>query len=227
MPKRVEENMDHTTLLNDAALKKRLRLVPATEYLFKQGERGNTLFILMKGEVVLTQKLGTFTRVVCTVGPGEILGEKATLSDQAYRRSLSAQAKTEVTLLELDFKEFSHIQARVPHFVSQILRLVVTRLDRTNELVAVLQHRDDGERLVHFLLYYCRHFGEKTQQGIQFEITASEIRSNINVAEMYINQSLAQFLKEKVLIKKDNSYVLADESALISFLPELKQRMAA
>lgn len=222
--------MIHSDLLNDAALKKLLRIVPEKEYLFTQGERGNTIFIVLEGEVVLTHKTLNLVRIVETLGPGQILGEKAALSDHPYRRTMTAQAKTEVAVLEFDFKEIKLVQAKVPNFTHQILRFAIQRLDKANDLIGVLQLKDDSERFAQYLLFLCKHHGTKTPQGDQFCAIPSEIYSNLNVSESYIDAALKLLARQKILTPvpaSTHEYVLSDPSALLAALSTIKQKIAA
>lgn len=219
--------MIHSELLNDAVLKKLVRIVPEGEYLFKQGERGNTMFIIIEGTVELTQRTLNLVRIVDRCGPGDILGEKAVLVEAPYKRGLTAKALSEVALLEFDSRNLKTVQGKLPNFTLQMLRLVTKRLDKANELIGILQLRDDAERLVQFLLHYCEHNGVKSSHGEEFTVTAKEIHSNINIPIDYIQHTLELLVTHKLLLKKGNAYLLSDETALISFIPSLKERLAA
>jgi len=219
--------MIHPELLNDAALKKLLRVYPENACLFKQGDKGNTMFIIIEGHVQLTQKTMSTVRMVDVVGPGEMLGEKAILSDQPYKRGLTAIAKSEVALLEFDQKNLQVIQTRMPNFIIMLLRMVTQRLDRANEIVNILQLHDSAEKIAQYLMFFARLNGTKVAQGVQFRLTTAQIHSNLNVPDTYIKEFIDVMVKNGVLLIKGEDFVLTDDQKLIGCLTLVKERAAA
>ena len=217
-------------LLNDAALKKLLRVYPENAFLFKQGDKGNTMFIIIEGTIELFQKTLAAVRTVDIIGPGDILGEKAILSNEPYKRGLSAQAKTEVALLEFDHRNLQVIQSKLPNFVMQMLRMVTQRLDKANELISVLQLPDPCERLAQFFLYYAKYGGLKVSQGIQFQLNVPQIVGNLVLPEEYVIKVIEMLVKNNVLLHKDKAkdiWILTDEGALMASIALVKERVAA
>jgi len=219
--------MIHPELLNDAALKKLLRVYPENSFLFKQGDKGNTMFIVIEGTVAITQKTLTTVRIVDNLGPGDILGEKAILSEQPYRRGSTAQASSEVALLEFDQKSLQMVQSKLPNFVMQMLRVVTVRLDRANDLISVLQLPHDSEKLAQFLIFFARFHGTKTPMGPQFKLTHAQIQSNLNIDLHKIKDFMDLMLRNQALILKDEVYTLIDEGALVALISTSKERSAA
>lgn len=219
--------MIHPELLNDAALKKLLRIYPENSFLFKQGDKGNTMFILIEGTVSITQKTLTTVRMVDNLGPGDILGEKAILSEAPYRRGLTAQATSEVASLEFDQKSLQMVQSKLPNFILQMLRVVTQRLDRANDLISVLQLHNEMERLAQFIIFHARFHGTKGPQGYLFRLTNAQIQSNLNIGEHIIKDFLDLMIRNQAILRKDEDYILADESALIALISTAKERSAA
>ena len=74
-------------------------LVPAGEFLFREGSRGDRMFIVVRGAVeVTTEHDGQYT-LLGVLGGGDIIGEMALLTGE--RRNASARAVTTVTLLQI------------------------------------------------------------------------------------------------------------------------------
>ena len=83
-----------------------IRQFPAGSFLCHKGEPGNATFILGKGQVdVLTQSKNG--EILCTLGPGHVIGEVALLDGQP--RSASLQAKEDVTAFVLMRGDFSRL----------------------------------------------------------------------------------------------------------------------
>ena len=124
--------------LTDQLLKRFAMEVPKGQYLFKQGEKGNTMFIIVQGSVDFFHKTLQNERKVSTLGEGEIFGERALISPTPFKRGFSALAQTDVTVLSFDHQALKMIQTKMPDFVTKLLGLVIQRLERSNQMVSIL-----------------------------------------------------------------------------------------
>ena len=93
----------------------------SSEYIVRQGERGDTFFVIFSGEVEVTQSMesvefdGLSARMTSTrhkklreMGPGEYFGEKALLGDDGVRTA-NIICKTDVTCLTLSKQIFDRL----------------------------------------------------------------------------------------------------------------------
>jgi CRP/FNR family cyclic AMP-dependent transcriptional regulator len=109
-----------------AGSERELLKVRAGETVFRQGERGDTVYLVLDGKVEL--RVGG--RLVETVGPGGILGEMA-LIEQAPRVATAA-AKTACDLLQISEARFTAMIQQTPHFALQIMKVMAARLRKMN-----------------------------------------------------------------------------------------------
>jgi len=77
-----------------------------------------------------------------TCGPANG-GRKSNFGRSPYRHTYSAVAETNITFLELDAKTLKLIQTKMPISRLKLLRRVTERLDEANELVSILQIKDE------------------------------------------------------------------------------------
>ena len=116
--------------------------VNAGQALFKQGEPGDLMYVLMSGmaEIVVHDK------VVETAEPGAIVGEMAMVDDLARSASVIARiddgarsatvvAKNDCKLLPIERKRFNFLVQQTPHFALHVMRIMADRLRRTDELL--------------------------------------------------------------------------------------------
>jgi CRP-like cAMP-binding protein len=75
------------------------RLHPAGEFLCREGELGNELFVLVEGTVEVRKQTGEGSRLLRTLGRGEHLGELAILREQPRSASVQALADTRTLVL--------------------------------------------------------------------------------------------------------------------------------
>ncbi|HVK57104.1 MAG TPA: cyclic nucleotide-binding domain-containing protein [Burkholderiales bacterium] len=103
---------------------KNLVVAPPGQAIFRTGEKGTVMYVLMQGSVDVY--IGN--KIVETAEPGAILGEMA-LIDQAAR-SATVIAKGECRLLPIDIERFDHLIQQAPNFARHVMKVMADRLRR-------------------------------------------------------------------------------------------------
>ena len=84
------------------------------EVIFAEGDAGDSLFMIIKGQVEVLKRFGDEQRTVGTLGPGEYFGEMALLGRDP--RSATARALTQLDVLVLSASDFSALAGSLPEF---------------------------------------------------------------------------------------------------------------
>jgi CRP-like cAMP-binding protein len=125
--------------------------VGATQFLFREGERGDGLFILVTGEIeVLKRDRSGHERSLATVGNGAVLGEMSLINGSALR-SASARTLRSSLVLKIATERFQDLLARdsvaALKMVHNFALVMSRRLAMVNEkLVDLLQKTDHGQK---------------------------------------------------------------------------------
>lgn len=209
-------------------LKQYQRNYKTGDSLFRQGDEGNTLFIVSKGVVQLTAIRDEQELHISVLEPGHVLGEKAILGIKPHKRFFGARAKTDVTVLEFTAADFEALEKSHPATAIEILhricRVSVDRLDRIDHLIKVLRPADNIDRLVYMIIHFCHFEGQKTSEGVKVHLPLDTIRYYISMSPFEIEQCLAELHKMDVFTSTTNSnFVLRDQAALIASIPQLKE----
>lgn len=101
--------------------------IPAGQHIFNEGDTGNTMYVVVDGEVELFVK----GQLVEKLGPGGVIGEMALLD--AVPRSASAIAKSACRLVEINEKRFKFLVQQTPNFALQMMRVIADRLRRMDD----------------------------------------------------------------------------------------------
>ena len=127
------------------------------DVIFKQGDIGDTLFLVLQGEVVLT-RLGTikveegrvslkkeFDKKITTLDPGSIFGEISMLTDS--KRNVSAQVESaQVVVMKITKKLIDSLNHPTQiKFHRQLLLSLATHLDDMNSHFVDLQYKYDQD----------------------------------------------------------------------------------
>ncbi|MDJ0791718.1 MAG: ABC transporter transmembrane domain-containing protein [Acidimicrobiia bacterium] len=100
-------------VLSDLAAVFESQYVDAGEVVFKEGEQGDSFYVIARGAVEVVRGLGTHDEEsVAWLEDGDFFGEMALLSSN--RRNASIRARGATTLLRLDRRSFSQLMATVP-----------------------------------------------------------------------------------------------------------------
>src|SRR4051794_2518160 len=100
-----------------------LVLLDAGEFLFREGDAADALYIVKKG----TLRVLSGSTVYETLKPAGIVGEMAII-DQRSRRSASVIAGTHAELWKIDRKQFLDLVASNPDFSIEVMQVMARRL---------------------------------------------------------------------------------------------------
>ncbi|MBN1308398.1 MAG: cyclic nucleotide-binding domain-containing protein [Chitinispirillaceae bacterium] len=114
------------------------------DYLFKQHEMTRDLYILKKGTVRIFKMEGAVEIDLDTVGPGNVVGEVASIDGGP--RTASGVALEPCEALVIPAAEFQSILTSVPQWFQKIAMILVQRL---REVDARISRSIEGERTNH------------------------------------------------------------------------------
>ena len=101
------------------------------EYILHEGEKGTSLFILLKGEVVITKNINK-SITIATLGPGEIYGEISVFLNR--KRNSNSVAKKDTISLEIDMPLLQKMgDVMEKKFYRLAVETLAIKLDRTND----------------------------------------------------------------------------------------------
>ena len=116
---------------------------PAGETIFREGERGNTLFILLSGEVGVWKHYGMpDENLLARYQAGRIFGEMALVDE--LPRSATAVAMLDSNLLYLRRSDFAELVRKYPDLAVSIMKSMSAIVRESNDsFVADLHHRNE------------------------------------------------------------------------------------
>jgi CRP-like cAMP-binding protein len=103
----------------------------AGEEFIKQGEIGESAFVIMSGAVDVILETAEGPRTVGTIGANQLVGEIALLHNG--RRTATLRAKTPVSCLLLSKDVFFHLLREFPDFSLAVMRDLAARLERVTQ----------------------------------------------------------------------------------------------
>jgi CRP-like cAMP-binding protein len=215
--------MKKSNPMDHPKLKKFVKTIPSETFLFRQGQMGNTMFIILNGMVELIAEREKLSHVTGILEAGEFLGERAITQKEPYQRYYSAKAIQTSTVLEISSQDLQFLRITAPDVMTDIMveafNVAAKRIARLNILVHSLRSSDNSERLIRCIQYFCRTAGRLVPGGTEVALSAAGIHYHIDMGLEEIKERLED-LQTRGLLKRVNSefFFVPDIGALSSEL---------
>ncbi len=202
--------------LRSLAARGRIKSHRSGAVLFREGDRGDALYIVVRGAVrvsVLSPSGGEAT--VAVLGPGEFVGDLALLDGRP--RSASAIVLQPTRTLVVTRDEFRRWLRERPQAALALLEALSLRIRRTDEQLADLAFLDAPHRLAKRLLTLAAdQYGTRALRGARLRVTQAELASMLGVSRESVNKHVNQLALKGWVRLGRGSITLLDPDALAS-----------
>jgi CRP/FNR family transcriptional regulator len=164
------------------------------DHLFMEGEAGDALYVVLDGKMKLTRAAADGREnLIAVIGPGEMFGELS-LFDPIPRTS-TASAVTDAVLAGLKHEALLPWLRERPEVSMHMLRALVRRLRRSNDVLADLVFTDVPGRVAKNLLDLADRFGTQEADGlhVHHDLTQEELAQLVGASRETVNKALADF----------------------------------
>lgn len=177
-----------------------VRHFPARSTIIHAGERGDSLFYLMKGSVsVMIEGDHGKEMIVTYLNKGDFFGEMG-LFDANENRSAWVRAKTACQAAEISYARFREFTEQNPDALFELASQMATRLRTTTRKVGDLAFLDVTGRVARTLLDLCKQPDAMTHpDGMQIRITRQEIGRIVGCSREMVGRVL-KTLEEQGLV---------------------------
>jgi CRP-like cAMP-binding protein len=202
-PKMLERVASHATRRN----------VTRGTTLFRKGDPGNSLILVVSGQVKISVLSPDGREAVLNViRPGEVLGEIALLDGRP--RTADAVALTDCELMTVDRRDFQPFLRDNPDVALKLIEVLCERLRHTSEQVEDVIFLDLPGRLAKTLLYLMARSGQKPPAPLS--ITQREIGQMIGMSRESANKQLRAWSERGWLRVERGKIVVLNADALIT-----------
>jgi CRP/FNR family transcriptional regulator, cyclic AMP receptor protein len=181
------------------------------ERLFQEGDDGDRLYVVLDGKIKLTRSSADGRENLTSVlGPGEMFGELSLFDPRP--RTMGAVAVTDARLAALAHDELRSWLADRPDVAMHLLRALVQRLRRTNDVLSDLVFTDVPGRVAKALLDLAQRFGTQEEGGLQVnhDLTQEELAQLVGASRETVNKALADFAARGWIQLHPKSVLLID-----------------
>ncbi len=190
----------------------RVRSYPAGSALFREGDPGDSLHIVVEGAVrilVVSPAGGEMT--IAMLGPGDFVGHLALLDGRPRSAGAVASLATKTLIVTRD--AFAEWLSSRPKAALALLESMSLTLRRTDETLADLTLLDLPHRLAKRLLALAA--GQAASRGApRLRVTQAELASMLGVSRESVNKQLRRFERQGWVSLRRGSVTLTDVDAL-------------
>jgi hypothetical protein len=169
------------------------------EFLFKEGEKADHLYMIHRGKVQISKKIGETNEEIQILGEGEFVGEMALIN--SAQRSATAIALEDCELISMDKESFENCVRDNHKFSLSVIELLSDRLRETDELVTDLISRERELNLFNEIVTELIRKGKRDKSGqwtlIPFESFWERIEKKFSWDKVFSRSMLDNLVQEK------------------------------
>jgi CRP/FNR family cyclic AMP-dependent transcriptional regulator len=191
--------------------------------LFREGDEGNTMYVLQAGRVRISKESEDGVRTLAVLGPGDFFGEMAILNRKP--RTATAEVVEQAQLLVLDAKTFESMVLSNAEIAVRLIQKLARRLDNADTLIEILLHRDPKARVILGLSREAEHAGVEQPDGsVLVPLTRDGLATQVGLGVEAVVEVLARLTRLRIVRETPEGFVIEDVLRLSEFLEFLQMR---
>jgi CRP/FNR family transcriptional regulator, cyclic AMP receptor protein len=165
--------------------------------IFFQGSKLSHLYLIKKGEILLTRASPDGNDVLLSVlGPGEFFGEGALLSGASVTFSANATRRSE--LLMLPSRKFK-LLLEDPHACIMLLETIARRCDDAWIQLEVLGCNHVKDKVRSGLLWLSDRIGVATREGVRIDLNLTQVARMVGCARESLSREVRELKRQRAV----------------------------
>jgi CRP-like cAMP-binding protein len=205
--------------ISEEFFKKFGKRFPPESFLAREGEAGETMFLINTGKVAIIKKTPAGEKILATLTDGDFFGEMALMGEQDVRAA-TVKTLTEVTVLELNRMAFEGLIRRSPEIAMKVIATMASRLRTANGKLSALIHKNDFIRLAAYFQYMATDHGHKCapdNNGRMFVLKRESLASTLGVTNDQVDRFIMLANKVKFLAQNGDWFWIPNPSYIQPF----------
>lgn len=193
---------------------KRTRPVQRGDFLFREGDRFRSLYVVKTGSVKsFAPSPEGGEQVLGFHLPGELIGLDAIDKDA---HACSARALETSAICEIPFGRLEELTCTIPSLQHQMYRLLSKEIGHDTDLLLLLGKKNAEERLAAFLISFSRRLQKRGLSATDFHLSMSrhEIGNYLGLAVETVSRLFTRFQEDGLMFVDRKHIELLDVNAL-------------
>jgi len=164
--------------------------------LFKEGETGREMYIIISGEVEIRKQTSSSTAKTLTVfREGDIFGEMALIDKKP--RSATAVTTRPTRLLVINEALMGSMIGANPDFAAKLIKILSGRLRKANAIIQTLMVTNQQNQILNGLMQYAKESGMSTYKGFRVNVEqfVAWARDHLGIKDAEVQSAVQGFLR--------------------------------
>jgi CRP/FNR family cyclic AMP-dependent transcriptional regulator len=205
------------TFLSKAGPGRTIVYVPEKQVLFEQGKQGNAVFYILTGTVKLTVVSQGKESIIGLLGPGTFAGKEC-IATVRPRRTASARALTNCTILRIERKEMLRVIQHEKTFAAFFLDYLLARVSRYQEVIMDQLLNSSEKRLARALLLLAGFGNGGNPEVVVPKIAQEELAEVVGTTRSRISKFMNRFRKLGFVAYEGHSSITIRTAKLSRFV---------
>jgi CRP/FNR family cyclic AMP-dependent transcriptional regulator len=193
----------------------------AGNVLFREGERGEDMYVIQSGLVQILKRVGGEDRPLAMLGRGEFLGEMAILNGKP--RTATAVVLEDAKCLVIDAATLEQMITNSAEIALRLVKKLARRLDSADEMIQILLNPDPKARVLHGLKRHAENFGDDTGTGVRVDISTDGLARELGVESPQVRDVLSRLRRLRIAEEDETgAIVVTDLPRLLEFMEFLE-----
>ena len=198
-----------------SSLEHLVRKHPAGTVLFREGERGKTMYVIRTGKVNIWKHISETELTLAVLGPGEFFGEMALL--EGLPRSAGATVVEDAQLIELEQKSFETLIRKNSEIAVRLMRRLSSRLRDADRQIQTLMSRSGAARALS-LVRTLAEPGKDGRRYLPHDVTPDAVTSRVGLLGEEAKRVQKTFERSGLLIRAGDRWALGPDQLIKDFL---------
>ena len=169
----------------------------AGDVLFREGERGEEMYVIQSGVVQILKTVGNEERPLAALGRGEFVGEMALLNDKP--RTATAIVLEDAKCLVIDRATLEQMITSSAEIALRLVKKLSRRLHSADEMIQILLNPDPKARVLMSLKRHAEGFGEETGLGVRVHASTQDLAREVGIDETQVRDVLTRLERALLL----------------------------
>jgi CRP/FNR family cyclic AMP-dependent transcriptional regulator len=184
---------------------------PANTVLFRKGDPGTNMMVVVRGHVQISTRSDEGKEFVLNlIDRGDVFGEIALLDGGA--RTAEAVTLDDCELLVLERRDFLPFLERHPDALMRFVVVLCRRLRRTSELLEETLFFEGASRVARSLAHLADQVGKPVAKGVRIDLRLSQqqLANMVGMTRESINQQLVRWREQGIILIEDRHITITD-----------------
>jgi CRP/FNR family cyclic AMP-dependent transcriptional regulator len=179
--------------------------------IYSQGDSADQIYVILSGMAALTMNESGGHVLVGVVGPGDIVGISALLSNRA--RPFRCEALSECKVAALSAGAFRSLVVSEPATFEKAMQATFGRWEQFLKRYAQFMQLSARGRIATALLELAERFGVSNDRGrlLPFMVSHAMLGAMVGASRQHVTMQLVEFEREKAVTRENRRLVIIPE----------------